>query len=189
MDTSSTDNIRQEGPEAKAPPMSSTPHPRFRRRAERPRGVGVEIEAAPDLASVLDRLDTELSKRIVMKEPERTAVVLWIAHSCIYDRFKHTPRLLVTSADAAMGKSELLALVAAYSNGGEKIDGITNSSLKRIKSLDDAGEGITLCLDQLDSVSEYNEQDTALLNTLCSSTDTDATAILSERAVQEAGGG
>ena len=80
----------------------------------------VEKALPPSVASVLDRLDTELSKRIVMPEAERTAVVLWIAHTYVYDRFKHTPRLLVTSAGPAMGKTELLRLVADLSHGGER---------------------------------------------------------------------
>ena len=58
-----------------------------------------------------------------MGEAERTAVCLWIAHTYVFDRgFTYTPRLFVTSLKAASGKSQLLRLIAACSDGGKKLE-------------------------------------------------------------------
>ena len=134
---------------------------------------------APVLAAVLDELDEQLRKRMVMSEAERHATVLWIAHTYVYGKFKDTPRLLVTSAGPIMGKTELLSLVAAFSAGGEIIDGITPSSLKRVEKLAREKDEFTIALDQLDTVHIGNEKDAEVLNILCSSTKTGAQTVMS----------
>ena len=138
-------------------------------------------------------MDDVLTKRMVMAETDRTAVVLWIAHTYVYERFAHTPRLLITSAGPAMGKSELMKLVAHCSNGGQKIDGATPASLFRIKDyrnsqvlLPEEGPApMTLCLDQLDPVGQGSGdakvEDDKLMNLLCSSTEVGASKLMSVR--------
>ena len=140
-------------------------------------------EKALSLQATLDRVDEVLLKRMVMDERDRTAVVLWIAHTYVFDRFKHTPRLFVTSAGPAMGKSELMKLVAGFSSGGKKFDGITASAMKRLAS---NGAGLTLCLDQLDPMGKAageiaRDKDDEMMNLFCSSAEVGAVTSMSAR--------
>ena len=85
--------------------------------------VGEALLAPPSIAAALDKLDDLLRTRTVIGEVERTAVVLWCAHTYVYDRgFKYTPRLFVTSLNASSGKSSLMRLIATCSDGGRKME-------------------------------------------------------------------
>jgi hypothetical protein len=119
----------------------------------------------------LDDLDEIISSRTIMRETERTAVVLWIAHTYVFDRFKHTPRLFVTSVRPGCGKSELLRLIAGLSHGGSKFE--SGSSLAAIRDFRMEGGG-TCVIDQLDGMGKISAEDFKLMNLFCSSTEVGA---------------
>jgi len=131
----------------------------------------------------LDDLDEILRSRTVMSETESTAVVLWIAHTYVFDRFKHTPRLFVTSVRPGCGKSETLRLIARLSHGGEKFE--AGSSLAAIRDFRMEGGG-TCVIDQLDGMGKVCAEDFKLMNFFCSSTEVDAKIGVKEK--QVAGG-
>jgi hypothetical protein len=131
----------------------------------------------------LDDLDEILRSRTVMSETELTAVVLWIAHTYVFDRFKHTPRLFVTSVRPGCGKSELLRLTARLSHGGEKFE--AGSSLAAIRDFRMEGGG-TCVIDQLDGIGKIGSEDFKLMNFFCSSTEVGAKIGIKEK--QVAGG-
>jgi hypothetical protein len=102
-----------------------------------------------EVAGALDQIEYNLRREMVMGEPEVVATALWIAHTYVYDGFKMTPRLLVTSGGPDSGKTTLLHLVAQMANGGMKLNKATEAALGRAK--DKYGADLTVALDQLDN--------------------------------------
>ena len=130
----------------------------------------------------LDDLDEILLSRTIISETERTAIVLWIAHTYVFDRFKHTPRLFVTSVRPGCGKSELLSLIAKLSHGGEKFE--AGSSLAAIRDFRMEGGG-TCVIDQLDGIGKSSTEDFKLMNFFCSSTEVGAKIGIKEKQIAE----
>jgi hypothetical protein len=77
---------------------------------------------------VLDDIDAFVQGRLDLTRAQQTAICLWIAHTYIYEHFKHTPKLFVTAIKHGLGKSECLEVVEALSCGGIKRQGSTTSS-------------------------------------------------------------
>src|SRR5262249_44570184 len=64
-----------------------------------------------DLAALLADLEAFLRTYVVCSEAQRAAIVLWIAHTYIFEAFESTPYLNVKSAERESGKSRLLELL------------------------------------------------------------------------------
>ena len=79
----------------------------------------------------LDQIELNLKREVVLGEAERVATVLWIAHTYVYQAFKLTPRLFVTSGSPGSGKSTLLSLLSEMSNGGVLRSSVTLAYLGR----------------------------------------------------------
>ena len=95
--------------------VTDEPH-RFRRVLDRYRipalqtvGLGpwLDFEAKP-LADTLDALESYVRKYVVLTEEQRTAAVLWAAHTWVIDACEVSPYLSVTSAVMRSGKSQLV---------------------------------------------------------------------------------
>jgi hypothetical protein len=56
-------------------------------------------------------LDAVMHSKIVLTFEQQITVTLWILHTYVYDRFLHTPRLLVDSHEPGCGKTALGHLV------------------------------------------------------------------------------
>jgi hypothetical protein len=132
----------------------------------------------------LDDVDEVLRQRCVMDEAERTAVCLWIGHTYVFDRgFTYTPRLLVTGSRPSCGKSALLRIIAASSEGGIKLE--SGTTLPVIRDLRRDGARVTLCLDQMDGMGKWNGEDNKLLNLLCSSCEVGAKVGQKEKVISK----
>ncbi len=111
-----------------------------------------------DLKMALDHVELNLKREVIMGEAERIATVLWIAHTYVYQAFKLTPRLFITSGDPECGKSTLLSRIAEMSNGGLYLTGETLSHLGRVRK--EKGPALTITLDQLDNTFDQNATST-----------------------------
>ncbi len=60
-------------------------------------------------AEVLDAVSDAIRRHMVMRGTDADMVALWCAHVYLFNRFSHTPRLLITAPDAECGKTLLLA--------------------------------------------------------------------------------
>jgi hypothetical protein len=68
-------------------------------------------DAFLDLASLLDDVERFVRRFVVVNEHQAAAVVLWIAHTHVFDAFDCTPYLQVMSATARAGKTRLLEVM------------------------------------------------------------------------------
>ena len=57
---------------------------------------------------VLDEVREHILRHMVIDEHQADAVILWAAHVHLFDRFAHSPRLMITAPDAECGKSLLM---------------------------------------------------------------------------------
>lgn len=118
----------------------------------------------------LDDLEQLFASRVVIRDHERTAVCLWIAHTYVYDRFKRTPRLFITSLKYGAGKSSLMSLIADLSFKGKKFE--AGTTLASIRDMKIASGFHTICLDQLDDFyspgTPISGDDKQLANMICS---------------------
>ena len=62
-------------------------------------------------AELLDAVLATIRRHIVLPEHADVAVALWVAHTYVYEVFRYTPRLAVTSPVKQCGKTTLLKLV------------------------------------------------------------------------------
>jgi len=125
-------------------------------------GFTQQVEKAGQLHSVLHDVESVLRRRVVMGEPEYTAVTLWIAHTYVYKNFPVTPRMLLTSDHWGHGKSRAMKLLEALSKDGKKFDtAVTAPFLARLR-VDNPG-GLTLVLDQQDNAFDMKVAGTAHL--------------------------
>jgi hypothetical protein len=76
--------------------------------------IGESHSKPADEASVLDIVLTAItSSKIVISFEQALTGTLWTLHSYVYDRFLHTPRLLVQSYEPACGKTAFGFLIRA----------------------------------------------------------------------------
>jgi len=83
-----------------------------------PHWEGVKEWREHSLRMALDEVEMNLKREVVLGDAERVACVLWTAHTYLYEHFKMSPRLFITSGSANSGKSTLLSTVAGMSCGG-----------------------------------------------------------------------
>jgi hypothetical protein len=99
-------------------------------------------------ADLLDEIVGILQRHIVLPEHAAEAVALWVIHTFVFDRFEHSPRLLVSSPDKRCGKSLLLRFVAALVARPLACENITTAALYRgIQKFSP-----TLILDEADTI-------------------------------------
>jgi putative DNA primase/helicase len=115
-------------------------------------------------AGLLDALARTIGRHVVLPEPARIAVAGWIAHTWVYHRFQHTPRLAISSPVKRCGKSTLLDLLNAMSARPLKADNVSAASVFRVvEALRESG-GVTLLVDEADSFVRNNEELRGVLN-------------------------
>ncbi|MFT8247254.1 DUF3631 domain-containing protein [Roseomonas sp. BN140053] len=129
------------------------------------RGVNLaEVEPWPEraqAAELLTDLSAAIRRHVILPATTADAVALWIAHTWVYDRFQHTPRLSVTSPTKRCGKSTLLDLLRALSCRPLKADSISASGVFRTV---EALAPLTLLIDEADTFLGDNEELRGILN-------------------------
>ena len=99
------------------------------------------------LQTLLDDVERWTERFIVMSDPARTIVVLWIAHTWAFEAFETTPRLLIRSPVRESGKSRLLEIIRALSRAPLMASNTSTAALFRTT---DAGRP-TILLDEVDN--------------------------------------
>lgn len=79
----------------------------------------------------LDLIRRIFERHLYLSEHQLVAVTLWVAHTFVFDRFSHTPRLIVTSPTQGCGKSTLLEIAAALGYHTHLTDNLTVATLFR----------------------------------------------------------
>jgi putative DNA primase/helicase len=123
-----------------------------------------EVEPWPERvrgAELLDDLAAAILRHVILPIPTADALALWIAHTWVYDRFQHSPRLSVTSPAKRCGKSTLLDVLRATCHRVLKADSITASGVFRTV---EALSPLTLLVDEADSFLGENEELRGILN-------------------------
>lgn len=131
------------------------------------KGRGVELpEVEPwadpvDPSALLQELTDAIRRHVILDEAKAISVALWIAHTWVYERFQHTPRLSVTSPIKRCGKSTLLDILRALSCRPLKADSISPSGVFRTV---EALAPLTLLIDEADTFLTANEELRGILN-------------------------
>jgi len=63
------------------------------------------------LVAVLDAISTHIARFVALTPVQLDAVVLWVAHTHVAERFDHTPRLAVVSPELGSGKTILMSVI------------------------------------------------------------------------------
>jgi putative DNA primase/helicase len=138
-----------------------------RPRSEVADGRGVMLPMAepwPEPVAAVDLLDDlaiAIRRHVILPPASVTCIVLWIAHTWVFDRFQHSPRLSVTSPAKRCGKSTLLDLLRATCHRPMKADNISASGVFRTV---EALRPLTLLVDEADSFISDNEELRGILN-------------------------
>lgn len=113
------------------------------------------------LANLLDDISAVVSRHVVLPSKAADVVALWIAHTWVYERFEHSPRLGITSPAPRCGKSTLLDVLRILCRRTLKADSLTASGVFRtVQGL----SPITLLIDEADSFLHDNEELRGVLN-------------------------
>jgi Protein of unknown function (DUF3631) len=140
----------------------------------------IKARRARTLEIALNEAEKTLQREIILGEAERVACVLWIAHTYVYNLFKMTPRLFITSGSPSSGKTTLLTMVADMCSGGRRYNKVTVAALGRLKNK--YGSKLTLALDQLDNALDLGASETgAMLDRLISGADRNSKQVLTEK--------
>jgi len=99
------------------------------------------------LHTLLEDLERWTRRFIIMSDPARIIVVLWIAHTWVFEAFETTPRLLIRSPIRESGKSRLLEIIRALSRTPLMASNTSTAALFRST---DAGRP-TILLDEVDN--------------------------------------
>ena len=113
------------------------------------------------MAVVLSALATAIRKHVIFSAEAADVVALWAAHTWVYERFRHTPRLAITSPTKRCGKSTLLAILHIICRRPLKADSISTSGVFRVV---EALNPLTLLLDEVDAFAQDNEELRGVLN-------------------------
>jgi putative DNA primase/helicase len=112
-------------------------------------------------AELLDDLASAVRRHVAMSDAESVAVAGWIAHTYVFERFPHTPRLAITSPTKRCGKSTLLEVLRATCNRPVKADNISASGTFRTV---EALSPVTLLIDEADTFLSQNDELRGILN-------------------------
>jgi Protein of unknown function (DUF3631) len=88
----------------------------------------VPVSAGPDI-NALDVIHRLLEVYIEMKPHEYVTAALWALHTFVFDRFSHSPRLLLTSPLPGVGKSALLDVLNTLVPRPHLTDSITAAGI------------------------------------------------------------
>ncbi len=129
------------------------------------RGVVLaEVKPWPDPvpgSELLDEITAAVRRHVILRPSAAEVVALWIAHTWIYERFQHTPRLGITSPAKRCGKSTLLDVLRATCCRPLKADNISAAGVYRTV---EALAPLTLLLDEADAFLKENEELRGVLN-------------------------
>ena len=110
---------------------------------------------------LLDRLVAGVKRHLVLADAASHIVALWIAHTWIFDRFEHTPRLGITSPTKRCGKSTLLEVLRLTCRRPLKADSISPSGVFRTV---EALRPLSLIIDEADTFMRDNDELRGVLN-------------------------
>ncbi len=112
-------------------------------------------------AELLDGLVAAIRRHVIVSPAAAVCCALWIAHTWVYERFQHSPRLSITSPVKRCGKSTLLDVLRATVFRPIKADNISASGVFRTV---EALRPVTLLIDEADSFLGDNEELRGVLN-------------------------
>lgn len=121
-------------------------------------------QRAEQTAYMLDEITRMLDKHIIFPSDEaRDSVVLWIAHTYVFDTFSTTPRLSLRSKLPGSGKSMVLDMVGMLGYNTRKGLGLTPATMWRLLE----HYKPTLILDEVDTVFGKNGSSSAHKDLRC----------------------
>jgi len=136
----------------------------------RPEGADGRMVALPEAepwpepvaaGEVLHGLVAAIRRHVILPTATVDCIALWIAHTWVFERFQHSPRLSVTSPVKGCGKSTLLDVLRATCCRPLKADNISASGVFRTV---EALRPLTLLVDEADSFLGENEELRGILN-------------------------
>jgi hypothetical protein len=127
----------------------------------------LEAEPAHGGALVLDQLESFLKRFIAYpSEAARIAHVLWIAHTCLMDRWDSTPRIAFLSPEPGSGKSRCLEVTEPLVP--RAVHAVNTSPAYLFRKVSDEGGPPTILYDEIDTVfgpkAKDNEDIRGMLN-------------------------
>jgi hypothetical protein len=66
----------------------------------------------PSISYILDEISDLVIRHMVVLDAEAKVVALWVAHTHVFKKFQHTPRLTITSPEKQCGKSTMLRILS-----------------------------------------------------------------------------
>lgn len=123
-------------------------------------GSQIEVADEPALgtAEALDLVHEFISDYVVLPGPAAyDAVTLWVLHTWAFGAAECTPRLFITAAVKASGKSRVGAVLEEVCRNAKKVTQPTAAYVKRYL------EGRTLLLDEIDTIWTGKGEDNAML--------------------------
>ncbi len=129
------------------------------------RGIGLhDPEPWPEpvvLPDLLDEISEAVSRHVVLPNHAADVIALWVAHTWVYEKFEHSPRLGITSPVARCGKSTVLDVLRILCRRTLKADSLTASGVFRTVQ---AFSPLTLLIDEANSFLPDNEELRGVLN-------------------------
>jgi putative DNA primase/helicase len=114
-----------------------------------------------DLGELLTDTAAAIRRHVVLPDASRDVVALWTAHTWVYEKFDHSPRLGITSPLRRCGKSTLIDVLRIMSRRTLKADSISASGVFRTV---EALRPLSLLIDEADSFLKDNEELRGVLN-------------------------
>lgn len=117
-------------------------------------------------ARLLNRLQGVFRRHLIISEAQATALAAWTMHTYVYRKFRHTPRLAITSPEKGCGKSTVIELLVELCYNPLSMDNATESVIFRLtdQAIRSDMAGITLLIDEADSFMPRHEGIRNLLN-------------------------
>ena len=109
----------------------------------------------PYLASVLDDSSRFVSRFVVSGEVQRDAIVLWNAHTYVYDVAPATPYLRPYSPEPGSGKTTVLEVLALIADNAVTVDNMSEAVLFRLID----SRHPTLLIDEVDAIFSKKNSD------------------------------
>jgi hypothetical protein len=79
--------------------------------------------------NVFDLVSQLIEDHVVVTADERAAIVLWVLHTHVFDRFAVTPRLALLSPVRGCGKTTLLILIEQLASNAMRSDNVTAAAV------------------------------------------------------------
>lgn len=111
-------------------------------------------------ADLLDEMEALLKRHAVLPEGAPLVVALWCLHTFIFQRFRHTPRLAITSPEKGCGKTTVLDLCGLLTCKPLSAANITPAAVYRVIE----AARPTLLIDEADTFIGENEALRGVLN-------------------------